>query len=55
MDLLRDVAVYWLVNAFLHVVNMLTSADSYWAIWPALGWGLALALRAVRLRGGVAA
>ncbi|MCB2102504.1 MAG: 2TM domain-containing protein [Rhodobacterales bacterium] len=50
-DLLTSMAVYWLVNAFLHVVNLLTS-DSYWAIWPALGWGLALILNALRQRRG---
>ncbi|MCP5367343.1 MAG: 2TM domain-containing protein [Hyphomicrobiales bacterium] len=49
-DLMRDLAVYWLVNAFLHVVNLITSPASYWAVWPALGWGLALALRAARQR-----
>lgn len=35
---------YVSVNAFLHVINFLTSRDSYWAIYPLLGWGIGLAI-----------
>ena len=35
---------YAVVIAFLAVVNLLTSPLYFWAIWPALGWGIALAI-----------
>lgn len=38
--------VYLSVNAFLIVVNITTSPESLWSIWPLLGWGLGLAAHA---------
>ncbi|MCW5744890.1 MAG: 2TM domain-containing protein [Alphaproteobacteria bacterium] len=38
-------AVYVAVNVLLHAINLMT-AHRYWAIWPLLGWGLAIALQA---------
>lgn len=38
---------YVVVIAFLHIVNLLTSSH-YWAFWPALGWGIAIALHAIK-------
>ncbi|MEJ8309224.1 2TM domain-containing protein [Agrobacterium larrymoorei] len=38
------VAQYVLVIAMLVVINLVTSPHYFWAIWPALGWGVALAL-----------
>ena len=38
-------AVYLAVNTMLHVINLMTSGR-YWAIWPLLGWGVAIALQA---------
>jgi hypothetical protein len=32
-----------LVNAGLVAINLITSADYFWAIWPMLGWGIGLA------------
>lgn len=34
--------VYIIINAFLIVLNLITSADSLWFIWPLLGWGIGL-------------
>ncbi|MFQ5626365.1 MAG: 2TM domain-containing protein, partial [Methyloligellaceae bacterium] len=48
--------VYLSVNALLIGVNLTTSPESLWFIWPLLGWGLGfaahafLAYRAVTLR-----
>ncbi|WP_019498332.1 2TM domain-containing protein [Pseudanabaena sp. PCC 6802] len=43
----RDHAIkYALVNAFLIGINLLTSGNISWAIYPLLGWGLAVALDA---------
>ncbi len=37
---------YALVNAFLIGINLLTSGSVSWAVYPLLGWGLAVALDA---------
>ncbi len=33
---------YFIIIAFLAVVNLLTSPHYFWAVWPALGLGIAL-------------
>lgn len=38
------VAQYVLVIVMLVVINLVTSPHYFWAIWPALGWGVALAM-----------
>lgn len=38
------VAVYLVVNAFLHIIDFLDGAD-YWAFWPLLGWGVLVLLQ----------
>ncbi|NKB17363.1 MAG: 2TM domain-containing protein [Pseudanabaena sp. CRU_2_10] len=43
----RDHALkYTLINAFLIGINLLTSGSISWAVYPLLGWGLAVALDA---------
>jgi transcriptional regulator with XRE-family HTH domain len=42
---------YVVIMSFLLAVNLATSPAHFWVIWPALGWGLALALRASRVFG----
>lgn len=37
---------YVLVNAFLIIVNHLTSPGYYWFWWPLFGWGIGLAIHA---------
>lgn len=32
----------------LVAINVIASPESIWAIWPLVGWGLAVALHAVR-------
>jgi hypothetical protein len=34
--------VYILVNAFLIILNLMTSPGQYWFQWPLLGWGIGL-------------
>jgi hypothetical protein len=41
--------VYVLVNLLLFTINMLTSPDSLWFYWPLMGWGIAVALHALRV------
>lgn len=38
---------YVVVNAGLTAINLVTSPDYFWAIWPMLGWGVGLAAHAV--------
>jgi hypothetical protein len=34
--------VFVVVNAILHIVNLVTSRGEYWALWPLFGWGIGL-------------
>ena len=40
--------VYVAVNLFLIAVNLFTSPQSYWFIWPLLGWGVAVVIHGAR-------
>lgn len=44
LDFYTHLTVYAVVIAFLFVINIFTSADYWWAFWPALGWGIAVAI-----------
>jgi len=37
---------YILVNAVLIVINLLTSPEYLWFIWPIIGWGIGLVIHA---------
>lgn len=39
-------SVYVVVNAFLALVQTQTTPQYAWALWPAAGWGLGLAIHA---------
>ena len=39
-------AVYVAVNAFLALVQMQTTPQLHWNLWPLAGWGLGLAIHA---------
>lgn len=43
------VAVYVAVMVLLVVINMITSPEANWSIWPLLGWGLAVVLHGLRV------
>lgn len=34
--------IYILINAFLAILNLVTSPDHIWFYWPLLGWGIGL-------------
>ena len=38
---------YVLVNAALVAINLITSPEYFWAIWPMMGWGIGLAAHAM--------
>ena len=37
---------YLLVNAVLLIINLLTSPEYLWFIWPIIGWGVGLIIHA---------
>jgi len=37
---------YILINAVLVVINLLTSPEYLWFIWPLIGWGVGLVIHA---------
>jgi hypothetical protein len=43
--------VYVVVNLGLLAINMLASPDHLWFYWPWMGWGIAVALHALRVFG----
>ena len=47
------VVIYFLVNAGLIVLNLLTSPEYHWFIWPLIGWGLGLIIHAISVFGGL--
>ncbi len=48
----QHLLTYVVINAFLIVVNRLTSPGYNWFIWPLLGWGIGLVLHALTVFGG---
>ena len=42
-------SVYVIVNLGLFLINMTTSPETLWFIWPLMGWGIAIVLHAVRV------
>jgi len=41
--------IYVAVNALLTIINLSTSSQYSWAMWPLMGWGLAVAIHALRV------
>jgi 2TM domain len=37
--------IYLIVNAFLFAINMLTSRQHFWFVYPLLGWGVSIAIQ----------
>ena len=48
-DFYKHLAVYFVVNLMLFLINLLTSPGYFWCIWPLIGWGIALALHALSI------
>ena len=44
----KHFAVYFLVMLLLIAINMTTSPEYHWYIWPMMGWGLAVAIHAFK-------
>jgi len=41
-------AVYFMVNTFLTILNLTFTSDYFWVIWPMIGWGSGLIIHALR-------
>jgi hypothetical protein len=50
-DFYIHLSIYSVINVFLVVLNLMTSPDYLWAIWPILGWGVGLFSHAVSVFG----
>ena len=46
-------ASYLFVNVALIVINLLTSPEYLWFIWPLIGWGIGLIVHAFTVFGGL--
>jgi transcriptional regulator with XRE-family HTH domain len=44
-------AQYVIVISFLTVLNLVTSPKYFWAMWPAMGWGLGILFHGMRVFG----
>mgnify|MGYP001945758146 CR=1 FL=1 len=42
---------YIVVISCLYVLNLYVSPDYFWVIWPALGWGIGIVIRGIKLFG----
>ncbi len=47
----KHLAVYLAVGILLVVINFLTAPGTFWAIWPILGWGIAVIFHALSVFG----
>ncbi len=47
----QHLITYVVVNAALFVINMLTSPQYLWFVWPLAGWGIGVALHALTVFG----
>jgi len=43
---------YIVVNVALVIINLLTSTEYLWFIWPLIGWGIGLVIHAFSVFGG---
>lgn len=45
----KHLAAYVIVNLMLFFINLVTTPDYFWCVWPLIGWGVAVAVHAVRV------
>ena len=41
--------MFVVINCLLIAINLLTTPQHIWAFWPILGWGIGLAMHALRV------
>jgi hypothetical protein len=45
----RHLGIYIAVNTLLIIINLITSPETIWFIWPLLGWGIAIVINAIQV------
>lgn len=45
----KHLGVFVVINLMLFVINITTSPNYIWAVWPLFGWGVAIALHALQV------
>ncbi len=50
-DFYTHITVYIAVNAFLLGVNVITGTDTWWFLFPLMGWGIAIVIHAFSVMG----
>lgn len=46
-DFYQHLIIYIAINSFLFFLNLFTSTEHWWFIYPLLGWGIGLAAHAL--------
>ena len=41
--------IYGVVIVVLGVINLITSSNTFWVIWPAMGWGIGISIHGFRV------
>ncbi len=47
----KHLLTYLVVIGFLLIIDLVTSPNTFWVHWPAMGWGIAVALQGLRTYG----
>jgi hypothetical protein len=50
-DFYTHFLIYIFVNAFLFIINLVTSPNTLWFYWPLLGWGIGVIAHAISVFG----
>ena len=45
----KHLAVFFVINLMLLGINLITSPDYLWSIWPLIGWGVAVVVHALKV------
>ena len=45
----KHLAVFFVINLMLLGINLITSPDYLWSIWPLIGWGIAVVVHALKV------
>jgi len=49
----QHLTAYVVISAALVAINLLSSPEYLWFVWPLLGWGVGVALHALSVFGGL--
>jgi hypothetical protein len=49
LEFYRHLVIYIAVNILLIIINLVTSTETLWFIWPLLGWGIGIVVHAIQV------